>query len=243
MKQHSSAFPFTVSGLPVTVTKKNIKHLYIRLKTAEGRVYVSAPRHMPDEAILRFVQTKAAWIEAKSRKQRHNPPAPEMQYQSGETLYVWGKPFTLQVQAGSKNTLTLIGESAVLTMKPGAAAAQRAAFVHEWYREILKGEIARRLPKWEAITGLTVREWRTKRMKTRWGTCNPKAGRIWLSVHLAKKPPDCLDYVIVHELMHLRERGHNARFYALMDRYMPRWRSIKAALNQKPYRGTKEHNP
>lgn len=106
------------------------------------------------------------------------------------------------------------------------------AYVREWYREQLKDDIARLLPKWEKITGLKASSWQTKYMTTRWGTCNSKTGKLWFNLQLAKKTPECLEYVILHELCHLEEKNHSDRFVALMDKYMPMWREVKATLNE-----------
>jgi predicted metal-dependent hydrolase len=130
-----------------------------------------------------------------------------------------------------KNTLILLGDRAILTVRQDSTTAQRGAFVNEWYRSLLKAEIARRLPRWENITGLHCESWQTKYMTTRWGTCNTKKKKIWLNLQLAKKTPVCLEYVILHELLHLAERSHNARFVGLMDQYMPYWRDVKKELN------------
>jgi predicted metal-dependent hydrolase len=121
--------------------------------------------------------------------------------------------------------------TALLTTRSGSTSEQREKFVREWYREVLKAEIARLLPLWEERTGLKATGWQTKCMKTRWGSCNTKTGKIWLSVQLAQKAPACLEYVIVHELVHLAEKGHGKRFKSLMDRYLPLWREIRATMN------------
>jgi len=123
------------------------------------------------------------------------------------------------------------GDKAVLTVRRESTPEQREAFIREWYRGLLKEEIAGRLPKWENKTGLKASGWQTKYMTTRWGTCTRKTGKIWLNLQLAKKTPECLEYVILHELVHLVEKTHNKRFVSLMDKYMPMWREVKATLN------------
>jgi len=220
-----------ISGIPVEVCKKDIKNMHLYVKPPNGIVTVSAPLSMSDEAIERFVRTKTSWIKKQVAKFDNQPRQSEREYVSGETLYVWGKQYYLQIEYANKNSLTLSGDKAMLTVRRESTAEQRENFVREWYRGILKAEIARLLPKWEKITDLKATEWQTKYMSTRWGTCNTKIGKIWLNLQLAKKTPECLEYVILHELVHLVEKNHNERFVSLMDKFMPMWREIKVTLN------------
>lgn len=204
-------------------------HLYV--KPPNGNVTVSAPLSMSDETIERFVRTKVNWIKRQISNFDNQPRQSEREYVSGETLYVWGKQYYLRTEYGNKNVLVLSGDKAILTVRKESTTEQRETFVREWYRKLLKSEIARLLPKWEDITGLRASSWQTKYMTTRWGTCNTTTGKIWLNLQLAKKTPECLEYVILHELIHLVEKHHNERFVSLMDKYMPTWREIKTTLN------------
>ncbi|MDR1469100.1 MAG: M48 family metallopeptidase [Spirochaetaceae bacterium] len=206
--------------------------MHLSVKPPNGKVTVSAPLNMRDETIERFVRTKAGWIKRQVEKLVTQPRQSMREYLSGETLYVWGTQYFLRVEYGTgKNSLLLSGDKAVLTVREKSTVVQRARFVREWYRSILKKEIERVLPKWEDRTGLVCDAWQTKYMITRWGTCNIKKRKIWLNVQLAKKTPDCLEYVILHELVHLVEKHHNNAFISLMDKYMPYWRETKRALN------------
>lgn len=220
-----------ISGIPIEVYKKKIKNMHLYVKPPNGNVVVSAPLSMSDEAIERFVRTKASWIKKQVAEFDNQPRQSEREYVSGETLYVWGKQYYLQTEFDSKNSILLSGDKAILTVRKESTAEQRETFVREWYRGLLKAEIARLLPKWEKITGLKVAGWQTKYMTTRWGTCNTNTGKIWLNLQLAKKTPECLEYVILHELIHLVEKTHNARFVSLMNQYMPMWREVKVSLN------------
>jgi predicted metal-dependent hydrolase len=220
-----------ISGIPIEVRKKNIKNMHLYVKPPNGNVTVSAPLAMSDEAIERFVRTKASWIKKQVAKFENQSRQSEREYVSGETIYVWGKQYYLQTEYGGKNALRLSSDKAVLTVRKESTPEQREAFVREWYRGLLKAEIARLLPYWEKSTGLKSTGWQTKYMTTRWGTCNTKTGKIWLNLQLAKKTPECLEYVIIHELVHLVEKSHNERFVSLMDKYMPMWREVKATLN------------
>lgn len=220
-----------ISGIPVEVCKKNIKNMHLYVKPPNGNVTVSAPLSISDEVIERFVRTKVGWIKKQISKFDNQPRQSKREYVSGESLYVWGKQYYLQAEYGNKNSLVLSGDKAVLTVRKASTAEQREKFVREWYRVLLKDEIKRVLPKCEKLTGLKATSWQTKYMTTRWGTCNTRTGRIWLNLQLAKKTPECLEYVILHELIHLIEKKHNKRFISLMDHYMPMWREIKATLN------------
>lgn len=221
----------TISGIPIEVCKKNIKNMHLYVKPPNGFVTVSAPLTMSDDAIERFVRTKASWIKKQVAKFDSQARQSEREYVSGETLYVWGKQYYLQIKFGSKNTLVLTGDKAILTVSKESTPQQRENFVREWYPEQLKAEITRLLPKWEKITDSQATGWQTKYMTTRWGTCNTKTGKIWLNLQLAKKTPECLEYVILHELVHLTEKNHNERFILLMDKFMPMWREVKTKLN------------
>lgn len=222
-----------VDGVEVQVNKKNIKHMYLCVKPPDGRVSVSAPLKMSDEAIERFVSAKAGWLITQRAKFAGQPWQGKLQYISGETLYLWGKGYFLQVGCGNKKSLTLAGNTAKLTVRKGSSAAQRETFVREWYRMHLKAEIERLLPKWEEITGLKCGSWQTKYMTSKWGTCNITNRKIWFNLQLAKKSVDCLEYVILHELAHLLVKNHNADFKAVMDKYMPYWREVKNKLNDR----------
>ena len=205
-------------------------HLYV--KPPNGYVTVSAPLAMSDQAIERFVRTRINWVKKQIGKFDNQLRQSAREYVSGETLYVWGKQYYLQTVYGNKNTLVLSGDKAVLTVRKESTAKQRENFVREWYRELLKNEVTKVLPKWEKITGLKANCWQTKYMTSRWGTCNIKTGKIWLNLQLAKKTPECLEYVILHELVHLVEKKHNERFISLMDKYLPLWRDVKVTLNE-----------
>ena len=221
-----------ISGIEIDVQKKNIKNLHLAVVPPDGRVRVSAPMHLSDESIAMFVRTKLSWIKKQQDKFEKQPRQCEREYVSGETLYVFGQQYFLRVEYSYKgNSLVLEGNEAILTVRKESTSKQREAFVNEWYRSLLKDKIEIYLPKWEKITGLYCDSWQTKYMTTRWGTCNTNTRKIWLNLQLAKKPIDCLEYVILHELVHLKIRNHNKDFVAMMDRYMPYWGEIRKKLN------------
>lgn len=221
-----------ISGINIEIQKKNIKNLHLVVAPPDGKVRVSAPMHLSDESITMFVRTKLSWIKKQQEKFAKQPRQSKREYVSGETLYVFGQQYFLRVEYSYKgNLLVLEGNEAVLTVRKESTAKQREAFVNEWYRTLLKEKIEIYLPKWESITGLHCDSWQTKYMTTRWGTCNTNTRKIWLNLQLAKKPTECLEYVILHELTHLKIRNHSKDFVAIMDHYMPYWRDIKQKLN------------
>jgi predicted metal-dependent hydrolase len=222
---------FTIAGIPVEVRRKRIKHLHLYVKPPDGHALVTAPLRMSEAEIERFVQTKAGWLQTHVARVQNRPAPAHLTYETGETLPVWGKPYEIYACPGSRNTLALAGDTAVLTVRGENTPARRKKTACDFYRTELAAALERRMPLWEAHTGLHAKSWQTRDMRTRWGTCNVKTGKLWFSIRLAQHPPECLDYVIVHELAHLAERGHNAKFYALLDTFMPEWKAVKAMLN------------
>ena len=221
-----------ISGITIDIQKKNIKNMHLAVLPPDGKVRVSAPMHLSDESIAMFVRTKLGWIKKQQEKYALQPRQSEREFISGETLYVFGKQYFLRVMYSYKgNSLVLNGNEAVLTVRKESTARQREAFVNEWYRDLLKEKISIYLPKWEQITGLYCDSWQTKYMIIRWGTCNTNTRKIWFNLQLAKKPIECLEYVILHELAHLKVKNHGKDFIAILDMYMPYWRETKKLLN------------
>ncbi|MGN0806029.1 MAG: M48 family metallopeptidase, partial [Candidatus Coproplasma sp.] len=190
-----------ISGIKIEIQKKNIKNLHLSVLPPDGKVRVSAPTHLSHESITMFVRTKLGWIRKQQEKFDKQLRQSQREYISGETLYVFGQQYFLRVEYSYKgNSLTLSGKEAILTVRKESTAKQRENFVNEWYRALLKEKIEVYLPKWEKLTGLYCNSWQTKYMTTRWGTCNTNTKKIWLNLQLAKKPIECLEYVILHEL-------------------------------------------
>ena len=221
-----------ISEIPVEVVKKKIKNMHLYVYPPDGKVRVSAPETVSDDSIAMFVRSRLGWIRKQREVFAQQPRQSERQYVSGETLYVWGKQYFLQVEYSYKgNSLCLSGDHAILTVRKESTAKQRETYINEWYRSRLKAEVERLLPKWEEITGLYCSSWQSKYMTTRWGTCNTATKKIWLNLQLAKKPPECLEYVILHELAHLKVKNHGPDFKKILDQYMPYWRETKKMLN------------
>lgn len=221
-----------ISGISIEVQKKSIKNMHLQVKPPDGHVVISAPSDMPDKAIEIYARTNLSWVKAQIKKFQEQPRSARRQYVSGETMYIWGKQYFIKfIPDEQKNSFSIIGNEVTLRMKENSTVKQRDNYIREQYRLILKEQIEHLLPKWERITSLHPDSWQTKYMVTRWGTCNTEKRKLWFNLQLAQKPIECLEYIILHELIHLRERQHNATFVAYMDLYMPNWREVKKELN------------
>ncbi len=220
-----------IDGIPVTVTHKRIKNMHLYVKAPDGRVEVTAPMRTGRETITGFVHTNIGWVRKKQEEIVSRPQPEACRYESGESLYLWGKRYELRVACGSRYGMSLDKGTAYLTVREGSSQEQRERYVNEWYRGILKARIAERLPLIEERTDLHCSGWQTKNMTTRWGTCNTRTKKIWLNLQLVKWYPVCLDYVILHELVHTKVKNHGPDFAAMMDQLMPEWRKLRAALN------------
>jgi predicted metal-dependent hydrolase len=225
-----------VSGLAVIVERKAIKNLHLGVYPPHGRVRVAAPLAVSDQAVRLAVVSKLGWIKRQQTRFSGQDRQPVRELVSGESHYVFGRRHRLHIIAGEgAAAVTLRPRSRLeLRIRPGASVAQKDRALQAWYRERLKERIPPLLAKWQPILGVKAAEWGIKRMKTHWGTCNTEARRIWLNLELAKKAPGSLEYILVHELVHLLERNHTERFVALMDRYLPHWRHLREELNSAP---------
>ncbi len=225
-----------VSGLEVEVVRKDIKNLHLAVHPPNGRVRVSSPLLVDDEAVRLAVISKIAWIRRQQAIFEGQERQSIREYVTGESHYLWGERYLLNVayhQAPPK--VELRNKSKIdLYVRDGSNWKKRQEVLQEWYREQLKEVIPDLISKWEDIIGEEVLDWSVKRMKTKWGTCTVEDRRIWLNLELAKKPPLCLEYIIVHEMVHLLEHHHNDRFVSLMEQFMPRWRLHRDELNQAP---------
>ena len=220
-----------ISGIDVQVNKKNIKNMHLSVKPPLGKVVVSAPLLMTQKSIENFVRLNFGWIKKQQEKFANQPRMTARQYVSGETYYIWGKQYFLEFVPSPKRTFKINGNKIFLGMKENTTVEQRERFMRKQFREILNGQLERLIPKWGKIAGLYCDSFQTKYMLTRWGTCNSKAKRIWINLQMVEKPLECLEYVILHELTHLRISNHGKEFIANMDKYMPDWKDKKNLLN------------
>jgi len=225
-----------IDNLIVDVIRKDIKHLYFAVYPPNGSVRVSAPLRMGDETIRLAVISKLPWIKRHQAKFEGQERQSPLKYVSGERHYYQGQDYLLNVIYHKGPPKVIVHNNALLDLfvRTGSDAKKREHALMTWYRQQLKEAIPPLVAKWEVIIGEDVAEWGVKRMKTRWGSCNIKARRIWLNLELIKKPVSCLEYIIVHEMVHLLERLHNDRFKAYMDEFMPQWRRCQDELNKAP---------
>ena len=225
-----------VSGIPVEVVRKDIKNLHLGVYPPDGHVRVAAPQRLNDEAVRLAVISKLAWIRTRQKAFQAQVRQSQRELITGESHYYQGRRFRLDViEHNAPPAVRLRNNRFIeLSVRPGSTWAKRNEVLEQWYRERLREQIPSLLTKWEPQMGETVAEARIKKMKTLWGSCNPTARRIWLNLELAKKPPSCLEFILVHEMVHFLERHHNARFRELMDTLMPLWRSHRDELNRAP---------
>ena len=226
----------TIDGLCVTIVRKSIKNMHLRVLSPNGEIQITAPNRLPLSQIDRFVREKRAWIAARQQQLAARPVATDPAFVDGQTVYLWGGSYTLRLEEAARGRSALQrGQEIVLSVHPEDDTSQRESLLNDFYREALSERIAARLPLWEARTGLHPSAWQIKNMKTRWGTCNTATGKIWLNLQLVKQPPVCLDYVIAHELTHLRYPGHGQDFQAFLTRAMPNWPEVRKALNNQTF--------
>ena len=222
----------TVDGVRVEVIRKRIKRIYIRVYPPDGRVRLSVPLRLSQKAVRQAVADRLDWIRATQSKilEQDWPTPPE--FVTGEQHYLFGVAHRLKVIETTGRQFVEISRDGDLCLyvRPGQDRARRRAILHRFYREKLGQLIAELVTKWEPVVGVEVAEWRIKRMKTRWGSCNIQAGRIWLNLELAKRAVGCVEYVCVHEMVHLIERLHNRRFWGFMDQFLPDWRARQNEL-------------
>jgi predicted metal-dependent hydrolase len=225
-----------VNEIVVDVVRKDIKNLHLAVYPPSGRVRVAAPLRVNDDAVRLAVVTRLAWIKRQQTKFERQERQTIREYVSGESHYFHGQRYLLNVvyQAGPPKVAVRNNTRIDLIVRTGSDAQQRGRVLQAWYRQQLRNEAGPLIAKWEAQVGLRVAECGIKQMKTKWGACNINAGRIWLNLELVKKPVRCLEYIIVHETVHLLERHHNDRFQALMDQFMPQWRFLRDELNREP---------
>jgi predicted metal-dependent hydrolase len=226
-----------LGDLAVEVAFKDIKNVHLSVHPPAGRVTISAPRRTKLDTLRVFAISKLGWIKQQQQKIRSQDREPEREYLDRETHYVWGRRCLLAVsERDEAPSVALRHSTLALTVRPGTDTARRHALVDAWYRAQIRQALPALAEKWQPIVGAEAAGYYVQRMRTRWGSCNPAARTVRLNTDLAKKPRECLEYILVHELVHLIEPTHNARFVALMDKYMPRWQDHRAALNRLPVR-------
>ena len=225
-----------VSGVPVQIVRKAIKNLHLGVYPPQGRVRVASPLAVTDESVRLAVVGKLGWIKRQQARFKAQPRQSEREMVSGESHYFLGRRYRLRVIRGDGAARVELRNKSTLNLhvRPAMSAGQRERVLQRWYRRQLRELLPALLEKWQPLLGVRVADWGIKKMKTKWGTCNIEARRIWLNLELAKKPVLCLEYILVHELAHLIERNHNDRFVSLMNKHLPQWRLYRHELNSAP---------
>jgi predicted metal-dependent hydrolase len=226
-----------LAELTIEVRRKDIKNVHLSVHPPLGRVRMAAPHHIDDATLRAFTLDKLGWIRAQQQKLRLQERESELEYVTRESHFVWGKRYLLKVlEADAAPKVQWQGRRLTLYTRADSSVTQRAQTMEVWCREELRRELAPMLERWQTRIGVSVAGVFVQRMRTRWGSCNDRNRTIRLNTDLARKPRECLEYILVHELVHLLERKHNARFSALMDQFMPEWRQRRNLLNRLPLR-------
>lgn len=225
----------TVSGIDVDVVYKHIKNLHIGVYPPLGRVRVAAPDRFDDDAVRLAVVQRLPWIKKQREQLRSAVRQSEREMVTGESHFVWGQRYRLKVvNEKGKICINVSGNKLTMFAPADSTAEQRRAAMEQWHRGALRQAIPELIEKWQPIIGRQVTKWTIRRMKTKWGSCNRESAHVWFNLELAKKNPNCLEYIVVHEMTHLLERNHNDRFSELMDGLLPDWRARRDELNTAP---------
>lgn len=226
----------TVAGIRVEIDRKDIKNLHLGVYPPNGRVRVATPLIVSNEAVRLAVIDKLGWIKRQKAKFAEQPRQSQREMVNGESHYFLGRRYRLRIHEHMGPAKVAIrGITSIdLFVRPGTSSEQRYAILQRWYREQLRMQVQPLLTNWEAQLGVQTTALGIKTMKTKWGSCNVEARRVWLNLELVKKPLHCLEYIIVHELVHLLERRHNENFTTLLNQFLPSWRAYRDELNASP---------
>jgi predicted metal-dependent hydrolase len=226
-----------LGGISVEVVKKDIKNLHLSVYPPTGKVRISAPFRLNLDTIRVFAISKIGWIRQQQKKVREQERESPREYLDRESHYLWGRRYLLKViERDAAPGVELRHSQLVLQVRPATGEEKRQAILEDWYRTQLKAAVPPLVAKWEQLMRVKVERFFVQRMKTKWGSCSPATCGIRLNTDLAKKPRECLEYIVVHEMAHLLEPTHNGRFIGLMDLFMPTWRFHREVLNRLPVR-------
>ena len=224
-----------LGDLTVEVTRKAVKNVHLSVHPPEGHVTLVAPTSTRLEVARAYVISKLGWIRAQQEKLRAQARETPRQFVERESHYLWGRRYLLSiVEQEAKPGVKLDHRRITLRVRPGSSLEKRQEVMHDWHRALLHQTIPGLIQKWQPVLGVTVSTYFLQRMKTQWGGCNHRAGTIRLNTELVKKPKDLLEYVVVHEMLHLIEPSHSPRFIDLLDKHYPSWREARAELNELP---------
>lgn len=225
----------TVSNIKIDVEKKAIKNLHLGVYPPNGRVRIAAPANVNDESIRLFAISKLSWIKKQQRSFAAQERETEREFISGESHYFIGKRYLMNIIITTGKAKVLVRHRHIdLYVKANSSNKHRATVIAKFYRDYLNEQIPGLIEKWEPKMKVKINEYGIRHMKTKWGTCNIQAKRIWVNLELAKKSLSCLEYIIVHEMVHLLERHHNDNFIAYMNQFLPQWKALKGELNKSP---------
>lgn len=226
-----------IGKLEVEVVRKDIENVHLSVLPPAGRVRISAPSHMNLDTLRVYAVSRLSWIRRQQAKLQGQDRETPRDYVDRESHHVWGKRYLMTVEEKDEPPrVELVHRKMILQVRPGAAQEKRKAVLAAWYRDLLKEAVPSLIARWEPMLGVKVEKFFIQHMKTKWGGSSPDRGTIRLNTELAKKPPECLEYLVVHEMVHFLEPTHNERFVSLMNRFMPNWRSRKDLLNSLPIR-------
>lgn len=226
----------TVSNIIIDVVHKSIKNIHLAVYPPNGRVRIAVPLDVNDDAIRLFAISKLGWIKRNQRKFNSQERIPPREYKQRESHYFQGKRYLLKIiEKNDTPKVVLKNKTTIdLYIRPDSTIVKRHEVMNEWYRAQIKLQIPAIIEKWEKILNVKVHDWQVKQMKTKWGSCIIEKKRIWLNLELAKKPERCLEYIIIHEMVHLLERHHNDQFLFYLDTYLPNWKQLKIELTKLP---------
>ena len=226
----------TVSDIKMDVISKDIKNIHLGVYPPTGRVRIAAPLKMNEDAIRLFAISKLGWIKRHRQKFAGQERIAPREYKQRESHYFRGRRYLLNIVEAQSPSKVIIRNKTYLDLyvRPGASTQKRHEIMTEWYRAELKKQTPAIIEKWEKILKVKVNGWQVKQMKTKWGSCNREKKRVWINLELAKKPERCLEYIIVHEMVHFLERHHNDTFLYYIDTYLPSWKKLKTELNKLP---------
>lgn len=226
-----------IGEIVIDVVRKDIKNVHLSVHPPTGRVTVAAPAHMNLDTIRVFAIAKLGWIRQQQKKLLQQERETVREYLERESHYVWGERYLMKViERDAPPSISLTPNQILFQTRPDIGQDKKQELMEAWYRGLIREALPELLAMWEPKIGVKTERVHVQRMKTKWGSCNPGTGAIRLNTDLAKKPRDCLEYILVHELVHLLEPTHNARFVGLMDRFMPKWQSHRDLVNMLPVR-------
>lgn len=225
-----------LGNIEIEVEQKNIKNIHLSVYPPKGRVRIAAPSKMDMDTVRIFAISKLQWIKDQQKVLLEQDREPKREFLERESHYFLGKRYLLRIhELDAPPKVEIDHKNIHLYIRPNTKSEKRSQIVDEWYRSQLKSITPKLVSKWEKKIMVQSNDLRIKKMRTKWGTCNTEAKRVWLNLELAKKPKECIEYIIVHELVHLLERSHNQRFVKFMDQFMPKWRFHRDELNRLPY--------